>query len=89
MGSHQLAGYEQDWVNIDATGSAAELRARIIEVDARSSYASCDHCGEGGEMLPLAGEQGIGTQYIHFETARASSIPKPNTSPRTEIHRAE
>jgi hypothetical protein len=75
IGSHHLAEYPNDWVRIDATGTAAELRARIRQVDEQPSYGSCDHCGEGGEMLLLPGEQGIGQRYRHIDTERISTIP--------------
>lgn len=66
VGSHHLADYPDDWVVIDQTQTAAELRARILQVDNRSQYHSCNHCAEGGELLAIPGEQGIGKRYIHI-----------------------
>lgn len=74
IGSHHLAEYPLDWVAIDETQSAADLRAKIRQVDSQPSYGSCDHCGEGGEMLRLPGEQGVSKRYIHIETARDPKI---------------
>jgi len=88
IGSHRCAAYPQDWVNIDETFSAAELRTRIKQVDEKISYASCDHCGEGGELLSLPGEQGIGKQYIHIEAARSSMHPASNAYTHTENQHA-
>ncbi|MBI5579457.1 MAG: radical SAM protein [Deltaproteobacteria bacterium] len=65
IGSHHLADYPCDWVRIDATHSAQELREKILQVDEQPHYESCDHCGEGGEMLQFPGEQGIRDQYRH------------------------
>jgi hypothetical protein len=57
MGSHHIADYPGDWVKIDETRSAEELRMRIRQVDERPCYDSCNHCGEGGELLQIPGEQ--------------------------------
>lgn len=64
IGSHHLAQYPGDWVTIDETSSVGELRQRILQVDGRLHYESCDHCGEGGELLPMPGEQGICDRYL-------------------------
>lgn len=66
MGSHHLAEFPEDWVRIDDTRSAQELRDRIRAVEERTHYDSCDHCGEGGEILALPGEQGISNRYQHM-----------------------
>lgn len=66
VGSHHLADYPSDWVVIDQTHSAAELRASIQRVDNRPYYESCNHCAEGGEPLAIPGGQGIGKRYIHI-----------------------
>jgi organic radical activating enzyme len=66
IGSHGVAGYGEDWVVIDDTRSAAELRERIVRVEERAYYESCDRCGEGGELLALAGEQGVSERYAHI-----------------------
>lgn len=67
VGSHHLADYNDDWVVIDETKSASELRARIQKVDSQPNYKSCNHCAEGGTLLATPGEQGIGKRYIHIE----------------------
>ncbi|MBP1625989.1 MAG: hypothetical protein H6Q00_464 [Holophagaceae bacterium] len=66
LGSHHLADHSLDWVRIDEARSARELRERIQMVDRRAFYESCDHCGEGGEMLQFAGEQGFCERYRHI-----------------------
>lgn len=58
IGSHHLADYSCDWVRIDETQSARALREKIMQLDEQPHYESCDHCGEGGELLPFPGEQG-------------------------------
>lgn len=65
IGSHHLADYPCDWVRIDDTHSALELREKIKHVDKQLHYESCDHCGEGGELLRFPGEQGISEKYRH------------------------
>jgi hypothetical protein len=70
IGSHRQASYPGDWIALDEITSPAELRARIKKLDEADFYASCDHCGEGGEMLALSGEQGKGRQYSHIESSR-------------------
>lgn len=70
VGSHRQADYPSDWVELDNTSSAALLRRRIRQLDEADCYASCAHCREGGVMLPISGEQGIGKQYLHIESAR-------------------
>lgn len=58
IGTLHLEDYHpHDWVKIDETQSALELRKRIIQVDEQPYYESCDHCGEGGELLEFPGEQ--------------------------------
>ena len=57
IGSHHLASYPFDWVEIDKTLSDRELREKIKLLDDRPYYESCDHCGEGGEFLQFPGEQ--------------------------------
>lgn len=63
IGSHQLADYPDDWVIIDETQSSEELRKKILYVDERHFYESCNHCCEGGKMLALPGEQGLCDSY--------------------------
>jgi len=63
IGSHNLAEYPHDWVRLDAAGSVGELRKKILRVNGRQHYESCDHCGEGGELLPMPGEQGGCDRY--------------------------
>jgi organic radical activating enzyme len=58
IGSHHLADYPCDWLRIDEAHSAKELREKIMQIDEQLHYESCDHCGEGGELLPFPGEQG-------------------------------
>lgn len=65
IGSHYLADYPCDLVRIDETHSAQELREKIRLVDGQLHYESCDHCGEGGELLKFPGEQGISDRYRH------------------------
>jgi len=67
IGSHHLADYPCDWVRIDDTHSALELREKIRQVDKQLHYESCDHCGEGGELLKFPGEQGTSDRYRHVE----------------------
>lgn len=57
IGSHHLADYPNDWIVIDETKSDLELRNKIIALNDRPCYESCDHCGEGGQLLPFPGEQ--------------------------------
>ena len=78
LGSHRQADYPTDWVVLDQTHSAAELRARILEVEQRAFYQSCSHCTGGGEVLDIPGRQGIGTQYIHLEQLKRS-LPKSHS----------
>ena len=59
IGSHCLAEYPQDWVILDGAGTAKELREKILQLTDRIYYECCDHCGEGGEMLQIPGEQGF------------------------------
>lgn len=67
VGSHHLADYSNtDWVSIDNTHSAEELRSQILQVDNQKYYQSCNHCAEGGELLPIPGAQGIGKRYFHI-----------------------
>ncbi len=70
VGSHHQADYPEDWAVLDDNANAAELRSNIQKLDQVEAYASCAHCGEGGVMLPFSGEQGVGKQYIHIESAR-------------------
>jgi hypothetical protein len=70
IGSHRQASYCGDWIALDEITTPAELRDRIKTLDEMDFYASCDHCGEGGVMLTLSGEQGKGRQYGHIETSR-------------------
>lgn len=70
MGSHHLAQFENDWVGIDSSASTEELRNRIRQIDEQPYYESCDHCGEGGKELALAGEQGISESYIHIDSIK-------------------
>jgi organic radical activating enzyme len=76
MGSHKLADFQNDWVVFDENDTAEELRAKIRHVDEQPYYESCDHCGEGGEMLGLAGEQGVSQRYIHILDISKSSLDK-------------
>lgn len=57
IGSHHIANYRDDWILIDETNSDLELRNKIISLIDRPCYESCDHCGEGGILLPFPGEQ--------------------------------
>jgi organic radical activating enzyme len=66
VGSHHIADYESDRVLIDATDSPATLRRKIQLIDGQHCYQSCSHCGDGGEVLKIPGEQGIGQRYIHI-----------------------
>lgn len=59
IGSHHRAEYSGDWVRIDETHTARELREKIIHVEDKPHYESCDHCGEGGELLQFPGEQSV------------------------------
>jgi len=63
IGSHNLAEYSQDWVSIDETSCDEELREKILQVNGRQHFESCDHCGEGGELLQMPGEQGVCDRY--------------------------
>ena len=67
MGSHKLADFENDWVALDPMASADELREKMRLVDEQPYYESCDHCGESGQELALAGEQGISESYVHID----------------------
>jgi hypothetical protein len=67
VGSHHIADYSStDWVNIDQTKTATELRTRIQLVDNRTQYQSCNHCAEGGDLLSMPGKQGTSRRYIHI-----------------------
>jgi hypothetical protein len=64
IGSHHLADYSGDWVVLDEAASSQDLRSRILQVDGQQHYQSCDHCGEGGELLQMPGEQGMCDRYL-------------------------
>ena len=83
LGSHHQADYPTDWVVLDQTNSATELRARILEVEQRAFYQSCSHCTGGGEVLDLPGRQGIGTQYIHLDQIKKSRKRDPEMTDET------
>ena len=66
LGSHRIRNYANDWVVLDEFPSAEALRERLITVDQQAYYQSCRHCGDGGELLPYPGEQGISKRYFHI-----------------------
>ncbi|EGL54721.1 radical SAM domain protein [Methylophaga aminisulfidivorans MP] len=70
MGSHQLANFQNDWVELGSASSAEELRKKILQVDEQPFYESCDHCGEGGDELAISGEQGVSERYIHIDAIK-------------------
>ncbi|MRD73050.1 4Fe-4S cluster-binding domain-containing protein [Rhodocyclus tenuis] len=66
IGSHHLADLTTDWVRIDETHSADELRQRIQALDAAPWFESCRRCGSDSVLLRQPGEQGVGQRYIHI-----------------------
>jgi hypothetical protein len=71
LNQHHLADYPTDKVMLDQ-GSIAELRARIIECNQRSFYASCNHCNLNTPHCK-PGEQGFEPRYSHIGAGVASA----------------
>lgn len=62
---HELdAGhYDTDFISLDEQ----ELREKLIALQSRPYYQSCDHCGDGGKHLTHSGEQqGYHSRYDHL-----------------------
>lgn len=66
IGSHHMEDYPSDWVILDEASSPKDLRTKILATDRRDFYLSCNHCGDGGELLEKPGEQGIDLRYLHI-----------------------
>jgi len=63
--SLDVAHYSTDFVDIDETGSAMELRNEIRRVMDLPYYQTCRHCGDRGKLTEKAGVQG----HIDYITA--------------------
>lgn len=58
-----IADYTDDYVDINACESPAELRDKLKKLLSRPFYNSCGHCDECGETTSIAGEQGYDERY--------------------------
>ena len=55
--------YETDFISLDED----DLRQKLIELQTRPFYHSCEHCGDGGKHLAHSGEQhGYHSRYNHM-----------------------
>ena len=59
-----VADYNLDYLEIDGTSTADELRLAIRDVMKLPYYKTCSHCGNRGEITAKAGVQGF-TDYIN------------------------
>jgi len=67
IGSHHMEDFSNDWVKLEFTLSAEQVRENIKKVDAQPYYESCDYCGEGAQLLEMSGEQGVSELYQHVK----------------------
>ena len=75
---HRLAVYEPDFARLDGHDSPLALREKMIEVNARESYLSCEHCTGGEGLLAASGEQGIHRRYLHLSDGTLPAATKRN-----------
>jgi hypothetical protein len=72
---HRLGVYERDFAQLDNYESPLALRKELIDVNAQTSYYSCEHCTGGGGLLPVSGQQGTHMRYFHLQAPSFLGTP--------------
>lgn len=71
---HNIAEYTSDFVSFDKASSPADLRKKIIELNNKEYYQSCEHCTGGGGMLAISGEQGFDERYAYMKNEKTCAL---------------